>query len=96
MDEYGRVEEVIRFLGEDYQSQPSLSVLAKRVGLSDHHFQRLFLRWAGLLFKSKFGRPCCVFLQGSLGHISGLRQQLIALAQFERWARRSGEIRLRI
>jgi AraC family transcriptional regulator, regulatory protein of adaptative response / methylated-DNA-[protein]-cysteine methyltransferase len=48
MDDYRRVEKVIRFLDEDYQSQPSLSVLAKRVGLSDHHFQRLFLRWAGV------------------------------------------------
>ncbi|MBT5814007.1 MAG: methylated-DNA--[protein]-cysteine S-methyltransferase [Opitutales bacterium] len=48
MDDYRRIEEVIRFLGEDFQSQPSLSALAKRVGLSDSHFQRLFLRWAGV------------------------------------------------
>jgi len=48
MDDYRRIEDVIRFLGEDFQSQPSLPVLAKRVGLSDSHFQRLFLRWAGV------------------------------------------------
>lgn len=48
MDDYGRIEEVIGYLAEDYRSQPSLSVLAKRVGLSDFHFQRLFLRWAGV------------------------------------------------
>ena len=48
MDDYRRIEDVIQFLGEDFQSQPSLSVLAKRVGLSEFHFQRLFLRWAGV------------------------------------------------
>jgi AraC family transcriptional regulator of adaptative response/methylated-DNA-[protein]-cysteine methyltransferase len=46
--DYRRVERAIRFLAEDFQSQPSLDAVAGRVGLSPFHFQRLFRRWAGV------------------------------------------------
>jgi len=46
--DYRRVERAIRFLAEDFQSQPSLDAVAARVGLSPFHFQRLFRRWAGV------------------------------------------------
>lgn len=46
--DYRRIERAIRFLAEDFQSQPSLDEVATRVGLSSFHFQRLFRRWAGV------------------------------------------------
>src|SRR5579862_1197326 len=46
--DYDRVEKVIRYLEKDRESQPSLGKIARTVGLSPFHFQRLFKRWAGV------------------------------------------------
>jgi AraC family transcriptional regulator, regulatory protein of adaptative response / methylated-DNA-[protein]-cysteine methyltransferase len=43
-----RVGRAIRFLVEHQEEQPSLERTAAEVGLSGFHFQRLFLRWAGV------------------------------------------------
>ena len=43
-----RVEQAIHYLDEHYRDQPSLDEVASAVGLSPHHFQRLFKRWAGV------------------------------------------------
>lgn len=45
--DYERVAKVIEFLDRNSTSQPSLSELAKVVGLSEFHFHRLFSKWAG-------------------------------------------------
>ncbi|MEM8961165.1 MAG: methylated-DNA--[protein]-cysteine S-methyltransferase [Acidobacteriota bacterium] len=47
-DDYLRVERAIRFLDEHSDEQPGLETVAGHVGLSPHHFQRLFRRWAGV------------------------------------------------
>jgi AraC family transcriptional regulator, regulatory protein of adaptative response / methylated-DNA-[protein]-cysteine methyltransferase len=47
MNDYARVEKVIRFLDENHPAQPSLADLAGACGLSESHFHRLFHRWAG-------------------------------------------------
>jgi AraC family transcriptional regulator of adaptative response/methylated-DNA-[protein]-cysteine methyltransferase len=46
--DYERVERAIRFIDENFRRQPDLAEIAGRVGLSEHHFQRLFRRWAGV------------------------------------------------
>lgn len=46
--DYSRVEAAIRYLEDHAQDQPSLGELARHVGLSEFHFQRLFRRWAGI------------------------------------------------
>jgi len=46
--DYERVESAIRFLEENVSRQPTLEEVAKQVGLSKYHFQRLFQRWAGV------------------------------------------------
>jgi AraC family transcriptional regulator of adaptative response/methylated-DNA-[protein]-cysteine methyltransferase len=43
-----RVAAAIRFLEQRFRTQPSLADVARAVGLSPHHFQRLFRRWAGV------------------------------------------------
>ena len=46
--DYIRVESALAFLSEHRQTQPSLVEVAEHVGLSEHHLQRLFTRWAGI------------------------------------------------
>lgn len=46
--EYRRVAAALSYITEHRRSQPTLNEVAAHVGLSDHHFQRLFQRWAGV------------------------------------------------
>jgi AraC family transcriptional regulator of adaptative response/methylated-DNA-[protein]-cysteine methyltransferase len=46
--DYHRIERAIRFLDASAPSQPSLADVARHVGMSPYHFQRLFTRWAGI------------------------------------------------
>jgi AraC family transcriptional regulator of adaptative response/methylated-DNA-[protein]-cysteine methyltransferase len=48
MNDYERIAGVIRYLDESHTDQPDLATLARRVGLSQHHFHRLFTSWAGI------------------------------------------------
>lgn len=46
--DYAVVAQAIHYIAENFQDQPELSQVASHVGLSEHHFQRLFSRWAGI------------------------------------------------
>jgi len=46
--DYSRIEKALQFAAENFQQHPSLAELAASVHLSEHHFQRLFRRWAGV------------------------------------------------
>lgn len=46
--DYQRIAEAIHFLHQSALDQPSLDEAARQVGLSPHHFQRLFKRFAGV------------------------------------------------
>jgi len=46
--DYHRIERAIRFLDGAAPVRPSLDQVAKHVGMSPFHFQRLFTRWAGI------------------------------------------------
>ena len=46
--DYARIESAILYLEERFRDQPSLDDVAREAGLSPHHFQRLFRRWAGI------------------------------------------------
>jgi AraC family transcriptional regulator of adaptative response/methylated-DNA-[protein]-cysteine methyltransferase len=46
--DYERVERAIVFIAGHSPAQPSLADVARHVGLSEFHFQRLFTRWAGI------------------------------------------------
>lgn len=47
-EDYGRIEQAILFLEQNFRTQPELKEVAASVGLSEYHFQRLFSRWAGI------------------------------------------------
>jgi AraC family transcriptional regulator, regulatory protein of adaptative response / methylated-DNA-[protein]-cysteine methyltransferase len=47
-EDYQRVERAILFLEQNFRRQPELNEVAREVGLSTFHFQRLFRRWAGI------------------------------------------------
>lgn len=46
--DYVLVERAIDYLDSHAAEQPDLAAVAKAVGLSEFHFQRLFSRWAGI------------------------------------------------
>jgi AraC family transcriptional regulator of adaptative response/methylated-DNA-[protein]-cysteine methyltransferase len=46
--DYDRVEQIIRYLEANFQSQPTLEELGRVCHLSPPHLQRLFRRWAGV------------------------------------------------
>ncbi len=48
VSDYARVRSALRFLSEHGGEHPPLERIAAEVGLSAAHFQRLFVRWAGL------------------------------------------------
>ena len=46
--DYDMVRRSLAFLTENWRDQPSLETLAEKSGVSPHHLQRIFTRWAGL------------------------------------------------
>jgi len=46
--DYHRIEKAIHYIEENFRRQPELKDLARQLGLSEFHCQRLFTRWAGL------------------------------------------------
>ena len=48
MNDFARIAAVIRHLDANHVGQPALGELAAASGLSESHFHRLFLRWAGV------------------------------------------------
>jgi AraC family transcriptional regulator of adaptative response/methylated-DNA-[protein]-cysteine methyltransferase len=48
MSDYNRVEQVIRYLQNNFREQPELKDIADHMGLSEYHLQRLFKQWAGI------------------------------------------------
>ncbi len=46
--DYTRIEQAIRYLEQNFHTQPDLKAVADHIGLSEYHFQRLFTRWAGI------------------------------------------------
>src|ERR1700722_15396156 len=48
MNDYERIARVLRYVDENHTAQPDLATLARHIGLSQHHFHRLFTSWAGI------------------------------------------------
>ncbi|MBC8024525.1 MAG: methylated-DNA--[protein]-cysteine S-methyltransferase [Steroidobacteraceae bacterium] len=46
--EFSRMTRAIEFIEREYERQPKLARIARHVGLSEFHFNRLFRRWTGL------------------------------------------------
>ena len=46
--DYELVAAAIRYLEQNFRNQPELGDVARHVGLSEAHFQRVFRRWAGI------------------------------------------------
>lgn len=46
-NDYDRMERAVAWLSEHWCDQPDLTAAARAAGLSPHHFQRVFTRWAG-------------------------------------------------
>jgi AraC family transcriptional regulator of adaptative response/methylated-DNA-[protein]-cysteine methyltransferase len=46
--EFARMTRAIQFIEREFERQPKLAEIARHVGLSEFHFNRLFRRWTGL------------------------------------------------
>lgn len=46
--DYERIARAIEYLRHHAAAQPDLAAVARHVHLSEHHFQRVFTRWAGV------------------------------------------------
>lgn len=47
-DDYRRVEQALLFLEAEFPRRPDLKEMARSVGLSEFHFQKMFGRWVGI------------------------------------------------
>ncbi len=47
-EDFKRIAKAIKFIEENFITQPSLDQMAQSVHLSKYHFDRLFKRWAGV------------------------------------------------
>jgi AraC family transcriptional regulator of adaptative response/methylated-DNA-[protein]-cysteine methyltransferase len=45
---FNRIAEAIGYIKQNFKEQPNLDVVAEKVHLSPHHFQRMFTDWAGV------------------------------------------------
>lgn len=45
---YNKIAEAIKFIDDNFKSQPSLNKVAEAMHMSPFHFQRLFKEWAGV------------------------------------------------
>src|SRR5258708_900783 len=46
--DFARIARAIRYIDNKFREQPRLANVAAHAGLSEFHFNRLFLRWAGV------------------------------------------------
>ncbi|GAB4533163.1 MAG: methylated-DNA--[protein]-cysteine S-methyltransferase [Anaerolineae bacterium] len=46
--DYAQIEKAIKYLEANLHEQPGLEEVARQVGMSPYHFQRLFRRWVGI------------------------------------------------
>lgn len=53
---YYTVARALRYLADNQSSQPSLTALAREVGMSPFHLQRVFQQWAGVSPKQFLGQ----------------------------------------
>src|SRR5829696_901678 len=65
--EFARMTRAIEFIEREYQRQPRLAEIAKAVGLSEFHFNRLFRRWTGLTPKQYLGEVTSRAARAALG-----------------------------
>jgi AraC family transcriptional regulator of adaptative response/methylated-DNA-[protein]-cysteine methyltransferase len=68
--DYERIARAIGYLQRHAGEQPDLAAVARHVSLSEHHFQRLFTRWAGVSPK-RFVQ--CLTLEHAKGRLAAAR-----------------------
>jgi AraC family transcriptional regulator of adaptative response/methylated-DNA-[protein]-cysteine methyltransferase len=66
LTDYERVARAIAYLDAHWREHPSLVEVARHVGLSESHFQRLFTRWAGISPKRFLQRATADFARTML------------------------------
>lgn len=64
--EFARMARAIRYIDASFREQPRLATIARQVGLSEFHFNRLFRRWAGLTPRQYLAAVTAAAARGAL------------------------------
>lgn len=70
--EYARVARALRFVIDNFESQPRLEDIAAAAALSPFHFQRMFSRWAGVSPRQFLGYLTLEHAKAALGRGAGV------------------------
>lgn len=73
---YHRISKAIEFLSANHLTQPGLSEIARHVGLSDFHLQRIFSEWVGISPKQFLGYLTKNYAQSRLDQFSVMQAAL--------------------
>ena len=77
--DFARIAAAIRFIEENFRAQPRLAAIAKTVGLSEFHFNRLFRRWAGITPRQYLAFVTARAAQGELASSPSVLEAAYAL-----------------
>jgi AraC family transcriptional regulator, regulatory protein of adaptative response / methylated-DNA-[protein]-cysteine methyltransferase len=77
--DFARIARAIRFIDENFRSQPRLATIAQAVHLSEFHFNRLFRRWAGITPRQYLAFVTARAAQGALAAAPSVLQAAYAV-----------------
>ncbi|MBD2260862.1 methylated-DNA--[protein]-cysteine S-methyltransferase [Pseudanabaena sp. FACHB-2040] len=77
-NDYDRIAQAIAFIRQHHRQQPDLATIAQHVHLSEHHFQRLFTRWAGISPKRFVQYLTVEYAKSTIAHSKSLLDVTLA------------------
>ncbi|MBD0267222.1 MAG: methylated-DNA--[protein]-cysteine S-methyltransferase [Cyanobacteria bacterium Co-bin8] len=77
-EDYDRIAQAIAFIRQHHRQQPDLATIAQHVHLSEHHFQRLFTRWAGISPKRFVQYLTVEYAKSTIAHSKSLLDVTLA------------------
>lgn len=66
--DYERVEKAIAYVVAHYKEHPSLEQIARHIGLNTEHFQKMFVKWAGVSPKKFLNFTTLAYAKSLLKH----------------------------
>ncbi len=69
---YEYMAQAITFMRQNHLHQPDLATIAQHVHLSEHHFQRVFTRWAGISPKRFWQYLTVTYAKGKIAETKSL------------------------
>ena len=77
-EDYDRIARAIAFMRANHLDAPNLAAVARQVNLSEYHFQRLFVRWAGISPKRFWQYLTVEYAKGKIAETKSLFDAALA------------------